>query len=588
MRESIKVLFDRQQRKQAVMLMVFSLVLALIEALGVGSVVPFVTMLQAPESLEGTRLWNVLVMVFGQRNPQSMVLSLGGALLVVFVLKNALTGIQFRLNYGFVHEFFRRLSSRLLASYMAQPFVFFLGANCAVLSKNVMTETYYVAEQIVAPALMLFSEVLVLMAVIGVLFIYEPVLSLVALGVIGAVLGGIYYFSGHISRRLGRTRESTSSQMAKVCHESLSGIKDIKVSGTEAYFVGTYDSQARIQTRATALHLTLEQVPKLVIETGVAGTLIALILYFKGSGTDASGAAATLAMYLVAAYRLMPSVNRINTSIIRLRYLEAGYAAFAPVLTEALHRNTFEQTPAAPLPLEKELVLTDVRFRYPGGENPVLDGITLRVHKGEVVGFVGASGAGKSTLINVILGLLKPDDGQVCVDGRSLTDKDIRSWQAAVAYVPQHVFIADDTLAHNVALGIPHDQIDWRRLNHVLDVVQLSDLVKELPDGVSSHMGERGARVSGGQIQRLGIARALYRNRPILVLDEATSALDVETEERIIRALHEDAKDRTILIIAHRYLSLRNCDRIYRLENGRVAAAMTYEELQRSVESISS
>lgn len=588
MRESIKVLFDRQQRKQAVMLMGFSLVLALIEALGVGSVVPFVTMLQAPESLEGTRLWNVLVMVFGQRNPHSMVLSLGGALLVVFVLKNALTGIQFRLNYGFVHEFFRRLSSRLLASYMAQPFVFFLGANCAVLSKNVMTETYYVAEQIVAPALMLFSEVLVLMAVIGVLFIYEPVLSLVALGAIGVVLGGIYYFSGHISRRLGRTRESTSSQMAKVCHESLSGIKDIKVSGTEAYFVGVYDSQARIQTRATALHLTLEQVPKLVIETGVAGTLIALILYFKGSGTDASGAAATLAMYLVAAYRLMPSVNRINTSIIRLRYLEAGYAAFAPVLTEALHRDVFDQTPAAPMPLEKELVLTDVRFRYPGGECPVLDGITLRVHKGEVVGFVGASGAGKSTLINVILGLLKPDEGRLCVDGRSLNEKDIRSWQAAVAYVPQHVFIADDTLAHNVALGIPHDQIDWPRLNHVLDVVQLSDLVKELPEGVSSHVGERGARVSGGQIQRLGIARALYRNRPILVLDEATSALDVETEERIIRALHEDAKDRTILIIAHRYLSLRNCDRIYRLENGRVTAAMTYDELQRSVENISS
>ncbi|MCC6139069.1 MAG: ABC transporter ATP-binding protein [Nitrospira sp.] len=588
MRESIKVLFDRQQRKQAVMLMVFSLVLACIEALGVGSVVPFVTMLQAPESLEGTRLWNILVMVFGQKNPHSMVVSLGGALLVVFVLKNALTGIQFRLNYGFVHEFFRRLSSRLLASYMAQPFVFFLGANCAILSKNVMTETYYVAEQIVAPALMLFSEVLVLLAVIGVLFLYEPVLSLVALGAIGAVLGGIYYFSGQVSRRLGRTRESTSSQMAKVCHESLSGIKDIKVSGTEAYFVGIYDALAAVQTRATALHLTLEQVPKLVIETGVAGTLIALILYFKGSGTDASGATATLAMYLVAAYRLMPSVNRINTSIIRLRYLEAGYAAFAPVLIEALHRNAFEQAPVAPLLLEKELVLADVRFRYPGGEVPVLDGIALHVHKGEVVGFVGASGAGKSTLINVILGLLKPDEGQLCVDGRSLTDREIRSWQAAVAYVPQHVFIADDTLAHNVALGTPHEQIDWQRLRHVLDVVQLSDLIKELPEGVSSPVGERGARVSGGQIQRLGIARALYRNRPILVLDEATSALDVETEERIIRALHEDAKDQTILIIAHRYLSLRNCDRIYRLENGRVTAAMTYEELQRSVENISS
>jgi ABC-type multidrug transport system fused ATPase/permease subunit len=236
--------------------------------------------------------------------------------------------------------------------------------------------------------------------------------------------------------------------------------------------------------------------------------------------------------------------------------------------------------------LEKELTLTNVRFRYPGGESYVLDGINLRVAKGEVVGFIGSSGAGKSTLINIILGLLKPDEGQLYVDGHSLNEIDIRSWQAAVAYVPQHIFIADDTLAHNVALGIPHDGIDWGRLNHVLDVVQLSDLVKELPEGVSSQVGERGARVSGGQIQRLGIARALYRDRPILVLDEATSALDVETEERIIRTLHEDSRDRTILIIAHRHLSLRNCDRIYRLENGRIAESLTYEELQRSGEKI--
>ena len=588
MRESMKLLFDRQQRQQAVMLMMFSLVLALIEALGVGSVVPFVTLLQAPESLERTKLWNGLVMIFGQRDPQDMVLSLGWAMLFVFVLKNTLTGIQFRLNYGFVSEFFRRLSSRLLASYMAQPFVFFLSANCAVLSKNVMTETYYVAEQIVAPALLLLSEVFVLAAVIGVLFMYQPFLSLVALGVIGAVLGAIYFFSSFISRRLGQTRESTASQMAKVCHESLSGIKEIKVSGTEAYFVRIYDSLARMQTRATALYLTIEQVPRLVIETGVAGSLIALILYFKGSGADASGAAATLAMYLVAAYRLMPSINRINTSIFRLRYLEAGYAAFAPMLTEALQRNVFENEPAAPLPFEKELVLTNGRFRYPGGESPVLDGINLRIAKGEVIGFIGTSGAGKSTLINVILGLLKPDEGQLFIDSRPLNEKDIRSWQAAVAYVPQHIFIADDMLANNVALGIPHDEIDWRRLNHVLDVVQLSDLVKELPEGVSSQVGERGARISGGQIQRLGIARALYRDRPILVLDEATSALDVETEEQIIRALHEDSRDRTIIIIAHRHPSLKNCNRIYRLENGRIAECLTYEELQRSGEKIPS
>ena len=576
------MLFDRQQKREALLLMVLGLVLALIEALGVGSVVPFVTILQAPESLNGTRLQTILVAIFGASDQQTLVLRLGGGVLVLFVLKNVLTGIQFRLNYGFIHEFFRRLSSRLLASYMAQPFVFFLGANCAVLSKNVMTETYYVAEQIVAPSLLLFSEVLVLLAVIGVLFAYQPFLSLIALGAIGVVLGGIYFFSGRVSRRLGRIREATSSQMAKVCHESLSGIKDIKVSGTESYFVHVYDALARTQTQATALHLTLEQVPKLVIETGVMGSLIALILYYKGSGADTSGAVATLAMYLVAAYRLLPSVNRIVTAILRLRYVEAGYKAFAPVLSESLTQNLSQRSDVTPLSFEKELVLKHARFRYPGGDSHVLEGVDLRIAKGEVVGFVGASGAGKSTLINVILGLLAVEEGQFSVDGRPLTEKQIRSWQAAVAYVPQHVFIVDDTLAHNVALGITDSEIDWQRLNHVLDVAQLSDFIKELPDGLTSQLGERGARMSGGQIQRVGIARALYRAKPVLVLDEATSALDEETEERITRAIHEDQRERTILLIAHRYSSLKNCDRIYRLETGRIAECLTYEELQRS------
>lgn len=587
MRKFMAVFFDERQRRQAIFLVLFGLILAFLEALGVGSVVPLVTFVQAPKALEGTRIWALLVRIFGEHDPDTMVMYLGMTVIGIFILKNVLAGVQFRLHFGFTHEFFRRLSSRLLATYMGLPYSFFLNANCAVLSKNVLTETYAVATEIVGPALLLLSEVLVLLAILAVLFVYEPLFSIIAIGIVCAIFGGIYIFSGRVSQRLGQAREFMHNQMTKICYESLSGIKDIKVAGSERFFVGIFDEFAKKRAHGTAVHLTLEQTPRLVIEMVVGGGLVATLLYVRSAGGTTSGLVATLAMYLVAAYRLMPSVNRIIASLLHLRYIEAGFKSFEPILLDAIGKHPMSIRERQPLAFQTHLQLIDARFRYPGAPDYVLDGITLHVKKGEVVGFIGPSGTGKSTLINIILGLFEVEEGQFQVDGQVVKGDLIRDWQATVAYVPQQVFVLDDSLVKNVALGVPDAEVDAERLNKALEQAQLAEFVKELPEGIDARVGERGARLSGGQIQRIGIARALYRNTSVLVFDEATGALDSETEERIIRSVHEDSIQRTILVIAHRYSSLKTCDRIYRLEDGKVADCLTFSQLEQSGENVS-
>lgn len=579
-RQFISVMFDQNQKRSAILLLLFSVVLALIEAAGIGSVFPFVALLQSPDSLLGTPVWGVLTRLFGRWSPDAMLIYLGYLLLGLFVLKNLLAALQFKLHYSFMQDFYRSLSSRLLASYMAHPYTFFLKTNSSVLAKNVTVETALVAEHIVAPGLLLIAEVLVLTTILFVLFLYQPILSLAAVVVMSTVLGGIYVLSGHFSRRLGIMRESAFSQMTKLCSEALKGIRDIKVAGTEDYFVRAYDAVARKYTHGIAVYFTMEQVPRLAIETIVVAGLIGAILYFKDSGAGSGTLVAVLAMYLVAAYRLMPSVNRIISSILHLQYFEAGFKAFALPLYEALNFATQRMRDRAALPFTQGLGLEKACFRYPESEVPVLDRLELRLKTGEVVGIIGSTGVGKSTLINVILGLLPLDEGSLVVDGRPLAEDQIRSWQAAVAYVPQHVFIADDTLLHNVALGIPDGEIDLQRMRVALELAQLSDLVKELPEGFHSELGERGARLSGGQIQRIGIARALYRDTPVLILDEATSALDIVTEERILEALHRRESKQTVLVVAHRHSTLKHCDRIYRLDSGRIVESLTYAELQ--------
>jgi ABC-type bacteriocin/lantibiotic exporter with double-glycine peptidase domain len=393
------------------------------------------------------------------------------------------------------------------------------------------------------------------------------------------LIGGIYVFSTRFTRRYGKEREQSFSDMAKVSSEALAGIKDIKIADTSGFFINLYEKIVQKNARANALNSIYQQLPKIVIETIIVTVLLGLILYSKVFLVGPEAIIASLAMYMAAAYRLMPSVNRIITSIMRLRYIEAGFKSIAPALYSALGKKSTKICDSKSIEFHQCIRFNNIHYRYPKSDVDILCGVNIEIKKGEIIGFVGESGVGKSTLFSIILGLLNETEGEKFVDNVRLNEGNIRAWQNQISYVPQHIFISDDTLVRNVALGILDSEINLEKIESSIIISQLYDFIKELPNGIHTVMGERGARLSGGQIQRIGIARALYRDKPILILDEATSALDEKTEEKLMETLNEQNKGRTILIIAHRITSLRFCDKIYQLQGNGNVQEMRYQQL---------
>lgn len=575
----IMLLFDSKQKWNALFLLITSISLALMEASGVGSIVPLVNLIQDPRQMEGTQMWHYLTLVYGLRSPESMIVWFGGTVLAIYFSKSIMAGLQLAFFQKFSQNFFKLLSAQLMASYMVQPYTFFLNTNSSILAKNVTVEAKIIAENFINPMLVLISELLVLILIIAVMFIYRPIPSLVGILSVGIILGGMHLFTSRQSRRLGEIREHTFAQMSKICQESLAGVKDIKVSGTEGYFVDLFESVASRHGNTVALNNTFQQLPRLIIETVAVTGFLGFVLYAVIFSHNSDDLTAVAAMYMAATFRLMPSLNRIVTSVMSLRYLESGFNAIVPSLISAIQSGSLQERQDIPLDFYQNIKICDGYYSYPGGDRTVLNSVNLKILKGQVVGFIGMSGAGKSTLINVLLGLLSLDKGQVCLDGLPILNSNIRGWQSIVAYVPQNVYIIDDTIKHNIALGIKEEHIDMDKIYIAIEIAGLMEFVEALPDKANTFIGERGARMSGGQVQRLGIARAIYRNTPIIVLDEATSALDMETEEKIINSVISHTKEKTVIMIAHRYTSLKFCDVIYELKNGQIANTYTYNEL---------
>jgi len=579
LRNNTAILFpDNNQARHALIVGVLTTTVAVLEAMGVGAVWPFVSALVNPDSIQQASWWHWAEPALGNKTPDQIITYLGLLLVIVLLGKNALVAVQTVQIQKFTQKFFKNLSTWLFTTYINKPYKFFSGSNSAVIVKNVSVETRMIADQVIAPGFMIVSELIVVALIVAVLFVFDPLLATMGLGSVVIILVITSRISRRLNRRYGQMREQSLGGMSKICQEAIRGITDVKVSGTEKYFSDIYKDAAERNARAAAKHNIVHQIPRLVLETilvlGVVGAVLVLDLR-----QNESGVVATFAMYVAAAYRLLPSINRIAGSAMHLRYFQASFDAIAPILRQAKNEpSTQKIDQIKPLDFLNEINIRGIEFSYVH-DKPVLSNANLRVKKGEVIGIIGPSGAGKSTLIHILLGLLPFDKGAYLVDGKPLHESDFIAWRKSIAYVPQHVFIADTTLAGNIALGIDEKKIDRDWLHQVVKITELTQLVKGLPSGLESEVGEQGAKLSGGQIQRIGLARALYRNVPILLLDEGTSALDLKTEERIITNLHSARSDKTIIMIAHRIASLQYCDRIYNLEHGNIGNPVSYQEL---------
>lgn len=575
-------LLTLRERKRGVFVFALAFVMAMFEVVGVASVFPFFLALSDPSSVIENPFLNAAYQWGGFSDQHSFLLVLA-LITFAFLISGAL--IRSAGEYAmtrFVQMRRHSISTRLIESYLRQPYSFFLNRNSGEMAKNILAEVEQVTMFALAPVLRLTTSAVTLLAMLGLLVILDPMIAIVATGILGAAYALIFLTIKRLVTRNSLRRVAADQARYTIAHEALGGIKDIRILGKEHAYLAHFRTPSVEVSRMQAANLVLGQVPKYLVEAiGFGGMLLLSVALLAALGPEASTAAILpkLGVYAFAGYRMLPSVQGIYRAMVELRFGAGAVDVLCDDMDNLSEPTTRQQTPN-PMGLTRALELHNVCHSYTG-DTQSLQGITLRIPAGSSIGIVGGTGAGKTTLIDVILGLLEPRSGTVLVDGVPITDANVADWQTSIGYVPQSIFLGDASIAENIALGTPLAQIDMEQVKACAQMAQLANFVEtQLCDGYLTEIGEGGVRLSGGQRQRIGIARALYRNPDILVFDEATSALDTITEREVMKAVAGLQGRKTIVMIAHRISTVADCDQIIVLKDGRISAQGSCEQLR--------
>lgn len=564
------------ERKNAYLLIGLMLVGMLFETLGVGLVIPVVGLLSQPNFVSAYPALQPALAYFGNSSRETIIIGVMVLLIVVYLLKAAylvfLSWWQMRFAYGVQKE----VSQRLFELYLRQPYSFHLNRNSAQLIHNVTGEIQVFTFSTILPSLELFAESLVLIGLCTLLLVVEPIGTLIVVPTMAVATWGFHHSTRARLTRWGRLRQVHEGGRIQHLQQGLGGIKDLKLLGRESGFIDQY-AEHNAQTARVGRYLsTLKQLPRLWLEVLAISGLAGLVIAMVANGRAIEAIVPALGLFGAAAFRLLPSINRVLGAMQSLRF---GLPVVNVLHTELMLAPQISTEAKVPVStFHQSLEFRSVAHSYPNAETLTLKNVTFTINRGESVGFIGPSGAGKSTLIDILLGLLLPNSGEVCVDGINVKTN-LRSWQNHIGYVPQTIFLTDDTLRRNVAFGLADDQIDEGAVLRAIKSAQLETFIGSLPEGLNTMVGERGVRLSGGQRQRIGIARSLYHDPDVLVLDEATSSLDTVIESDVVQAVQALHGSKTIIIVAHRLSTVANCDRIYRLEEGRIVAEGPPEQM---------
>lgn len=557
------------ERRRALVLLGLMLVGMVLETLSVGIVIPALALLTQNDIAHNYPILKPIFSSLG--NPSQQTLIAGGMLVLVgiYLIKTLFLAFLAWRQTSFAFEMSAQLSQRLFKVYLRQPYTFHLQSNSAQLIRNVITEVGMFTGNGIQPGMNLLTESLVLIGLCGLLLAVEPLGALVVVSVLGLAALGFHALTRGRIARWGEARQYHDGLRLQHLQQGINGVKDVKMLGREADFLEQYLLHNAQSARVGQMQSTLQQLPRLWLELLAVSGLAMLVLSMLVQNRALEAVIPTLGLFAAAAFRIMPSVGRILGSIQSLRY---GLPVIN-ILHKELNLATTQShdTERSIVPFRETLELDHVSYSYPLSARISLSDICLVIRRGESIGFVGSSGAGKSTLVDILLGLLVPDAGEVRVDGKNI-QKNMRNWQDQIGYVPQSIYLTDDTLRRNVAFGLPSEQVDDVAVKRAIQAAQLEDFVAGLPEGLETMVGERGIRLSGGQRQRIGIARALYHDPAVLVLDEATSSLDTETEHGVMQAVKALQGSKTILIVAHRLTTVEHCDRLFKMENGKLIA----------------
>ena len=574
-------LLSPEQRRKLLSLQGLVIIMAFAEVAGVAAIGPFMAVVGDISRLEGEGVIAQLYQASGLETPRQFLFWLGISVLGVLTVAAFISMyVTWRLAL-YAQQVGAELSTRLYQHYMRQPWLFHASGSSSQLTNKISQEAVRVTERIIQPLMQMNAKGVMALVMAMAIFIFNPLVAL-----IGLVLFGVAYvvLFRTVRQRLSRNGKviTLNNQLRfKLMNEGFGGIKDTLLLGRQADFNKRFSDSSQAFGRAKGVTQGLSQIPRYAMELLAFGAVISLVLYLLATYDGNLGEILPiLSVYALAGFKLLPAFQQIYSGLATVKGNIASFDSLEEDL--AASQGAGVGKPAAlagKLSPQQGITLDNIHFRYPGKEQKALEGLTLHIPRNRVIGLVGASGSGKSTAIDILLGLMEPQQGMLKVDGEALSADALRAWQNSLGFVPQAIFLSDASIRENIAFGLPPEQIDDERVARAAQMAHLNELLERLPEGLNTRVGERGIQLSGGQRQRIGIARALYDDAQVLVLDEATSALDGITEKLVMDAIHDFCGKKTIILIAHRLATVKQCDTIYMLADGQVVDQGSYEEL---------
>ena len=569
------------ERKRGGLLLVMILIMAMLDMLGVASIMPLIAVLTNPELVETNMILKSMFeasTILGVKTIQEFLFVFGIFFFILFLTSIAFKALTTYATLRFSQKRYLSISKRLMKNYLHQPYSWFLNRNSAEIGKTIFSEVGLIVGSGIKPMMNLLTQIAIIFAFLILLVLVDPKLTIIICLTLSVLYGIIYKVSRNFLNLIGKERFKNNQIRFAAISEAFGAAKEIKVGGLEQTFIKKFKDASEIYIKHEISASVIRQLPRYALEAFAFGGIFLIILYLMKKSVDFTDILPVLALYTFAGYRLMPSIQHVYAAISTLRYAQPGInALYDDTKSLSLLNKTKNKTI---LQFNKSINLKHIHFQYFEASRTALKDININISANSTVGLVGATGSGKTTLVDIVLGLLEPNKGSLEVDGEIINENNRRNWQQSIGYVPQFIYLSDDTVEANIAFGVDPKDINKDAILSVAKIANLHEFViNELPKKYETYVGERGVRLSGGQRQRIGIARALYHNPKLLILDEATSSLDNLTEKVVMEAIHNLGNKITIILIAHRLSTVKKCDKIILLDNGQVKDEGTFEKL---------